>query len=193
MKDDFDQYKSDWEVNTSALLHLEEVQLVIAKLRKKKRNKIIIWYSAVLTFCIIAVGYVIYTDELASTSKSISEFLLLFASIFAFHNSWKIITLQKQEYLLNNTEFVATIAQKEKLHTNRKNTKNYIFASALTLSFFLHFLDNLLANKTNFWISLTILLFVNLFIWSILQPYQQKRTTLKNTALLLLMQKINKQ
>ncbi len=193
MKDDFDQYKSDWEVNTSTLLHLEEVQLEIAKLRKKKRNKIITWYSAVLTFCIIAVGYVIYTDELASTSKSTSEFLLLFASIFAFRNAWKIITLQKQEYLLNNTEFVTTIAQKEKLHTNRKNTKNYIFASALTLSVFLHFLDNLLTNKTNFWITLVILLVVNLFIWLILQPYQQKRTTLKNTALLLLMQKITKQ
>lgn len=184
MKDDFDQYRKDWEVAPESIPHLHEVQKEISRLRKQRKNRIILWYSAVIAFSMAIISYVIYTDELNSVYKSTSEFLLLFASVLAFRTSWKNITQQKQEYLLNNVEFIQSIARQE---TTNKLTYNLAFISILSVALFLYFAESLLTDTVRLGIALVILLTFNLLIWLLIKPHYSKQSVAKNKKLLKLL------
>ena len=83
MNDNFNQLKSRWHsLDESLLPNFEDLQKEIEKMKRDQKKKIVRWYSAILIFSIITFGYVIYTDELNSIYKSISEFILLFVSLF---------------------------------------------------------------------------------------------------------------
>ena len=184
MKDDFDQYRKDWEVAPESIPHFQEVHKEIARLRKRRKNRIILWYSAVIAFCMAIISYVIYTDELNSVYKSISEFLLLFASVQAFRTSWKNITQQKQEYLLNNVEFIQSIARQG---SRSKLTHNLAFISILSVALFLYFVESLLTDTVCLGIALAVLVTFNLLIWLLIKPHYSKQNVAKNKKLLKLL------
>jgi magnesium-transporting ATPase (P-type) len=188
MKDDFDQYRNDWAVNPDSLPHLHDVQAKISRLRKQRKSRILLWYSAVIFFCLAVIFYVIYTDELNSVYKSISEFLLLFASVFAFRNSWRSIHHQKQEFLMNNTEFIRSVAQKEQQVSQKKMVYNLLFISTLSVSVFLYFFETLLRYSLYLWIASAVLVILNLLIWRVIKPFYEKQNTVKNQELLSLLQ-----
>jgi len=190
MKDEFDQYRTDWDVQAASLPHLQEVQTEVLRLRKQRKNKVVLWYSALIVFCMLVIAYVIYTDELNSLSESISEFLLLFASVFAFRNAWKNIHRQKREYLLSNVEFIRQAAQEEQRTIRNKLVSNLLFASTLSISVFFHFLEKLLFNAIWFLTGCAVLSAINLVIWLVIKPLCEKRHSAKNNELLSLIQKI---
>lgn len=191
MKDDFEQYRIHWEVNTESLPHLHDVHTEVSRLRRRRKNKIILWYSSVLVFSLGLISYVIYTDELNSVYKSISEFLLLLASVSAFRNSWKNIHHQKQEYALNNVEFIHSIINKKQPYSVKKIVFNLLFISILSVSVFMYFLETLLADSFHFWVGSVVLVMINLGIWLILKPIYLKQNAAKNHEFLSLLQNNN--
>jgi hypothetical protein len=188
MKDDFDKYQNDWEVNPESLPHLHDVQTKITQLRKQRKSRIVLWYSAVIVFSLAVIFYVIYTDELSSVYKSISEFLLLFASVFAFRNSWKSIHHQKREFMMNNTEFIRSVAYEEQQVSQKKLAYNLLFISTLSISVFLYFFETLLRYSLHLWIASAVLLSLNLLIWRVIKPFYEKQNAFKNQELLSLLQ-----
>jgi len=91
MKDNFDDIKDIWFSGDHQAPGIETVKKEILLLRKQKKEQMIRWYSGMVGFSFFIISYVIYTDELNSIYKSVSEFILLFTGSFLLYDSWKSI------------------------------------------------------------------------------------------------------
>lgn len=191
MNDPFDQIKNLWfSVNPDMLPDLENLQAEIAQLRKQKKSRLLLWYSGLIAFSVLIMMYVIYTDELNSLYQSISEFILLFTSVFLFRNAWKNITAQKREYLLSNRDFIESIAGNE-ITKKRGQVREYcICVSLLTLSVFLYFLKDMLVSEKLLIAGLILLLVANATLWLLLKPYYEKTITAENQILISRIEKL---
>lgn len=191
MNDDFDPIRNLWRsVNPDMLPGLEDLQAEIAQLRKQKKNRLVLWYSGVIAFSVLVIIYVIYTDELNSSYQSISEFILLFTSVFLFRNAWKSITAQKREYLLSNREFIESISAKELKEKQGRIRQYCICISLLTLSGFLYFWDDLQASGKLLACGLALLAAANAALWLFLKPSYVKKVTARNRALVSRIEKL---
>lgn len=190
MNDRFDEIRSIWfSANPDMLPDAEALQMEIAKLRKQKKNRLLFWYSGVIVFSALVILYVIYTDELNSIYRSISEFILLFTSLYLFRISWKHITAQKREYLLSNRDFIESLSGKELRKKNRQLLEYSGCTSLLLFSGFLYFLNDQ-DTAENRLLTVPVLFLVAIAaVWLVLKPYFQKRTDKENR---ILASKINK-
>lgn len=191
MNDPFDQIKNLWfSVNPDMLPDLENLQAEIAQLRKQKKSRLLLWYSGLIAFSVLVMMYVIYTDELNSLYQSISEFILLFTSVFLFRNAWKNITAQKREYLLNNRDFIESIAGNEKTKKRGQVREYCICVSLLILSVFLYFLKDMLVSEKLLIAGLILLLASNVTLWLLLKPYYEKTIIAENQMLISRIEKL---
>ncbi len=191
MNDPFDQVRNLWfSVNPDMFPELENLQVEIAQLRKQKKNRLLLWYSGLITFSVLVMMYVIYTDELNSLYQSISEFILLFTSVFLFRNAWKNITAQKREYLLSNRDFIESMAGEEIKKKQDQMRAYCICASLLTLSVFLYFLKDMLDSEKLLIAGLILLMATNAALWLLLKPYYKKKVTTENHALISRIEKL---
>ena len=171
MNDNFNQLKSRWHsLDESLLPNFEDLQKEIEKIKRDKKKKIVWWYSAILIFSIITFGYVIYTDELNSIYKSISEFILLFVSLFHLYNSWTKIKIQNKDYLLNNIDFIETLGENQMWKAVKQLVINSISITLLSIAVFLLFLDKLLKSDSLFMLFLVMMLLFNGILWFFIKP-----------------------
>ena len=171
MNDNFNQLKSRWHsLDESLLPNFEDLQKEIEKIKRDKKKKIVRWYSAILIFSIITFGYVIYTDELNSIYKSISEFILLFVSLFHLYNSWTKIKIQNKDYLLNNIDFIETLGENQMWKAVKQLVINSISITLLSIAVFLLFLDKLLKSDSLFMLFLVMMLLFNGILWFFIKP-----------------------
>lgn len=191
MNDHFDQIKDIWlSVNPDMQPGLGDLQSEIAQLRKQKKKRLLLWYSGVIAFSVLVTVYVIYTDELNSPYQSLSEFILLFVSVFLFRNAWKNITAQKREYLLSNREFIECISAKE---INKKYIpiRQYcICLSLLMMAGFLYFSEDLAGSGRLMTTGLVLLAAAYAVLWLLLKPYYEKRIIAENQALVSRIEKL---
>ena len=171
MNDNFNQLKSRWHsLDESLLPNFEDLQKEIEKIKRDQKKKIVRWYSAILIFSIITFGYVIYTDELNSIYKSISEFILLFVSLFHLYNSWTKIKIQNKDYLLNNIDFIETLGENQMWKAVKQLVINSISITLLSIAVFLLFLDKLLKSDSLFMLFLVMMLLFNGILWFFIKP-----------------------
>ena len=171
MNDNFNQLKSRWHsLDESLLPNFEDLQKEIEKIKRDQKKKIVWWYSAILIFSIITFGYVIYTDELNSIYKSISEFILLFVSLFHLYNSWTKIKIQNKDYLLNNIDFIETLGENQMWKAVKQLVINSISITLLSIAVFLLFLDKLLKSDSLFMLFLVMMLLFNGILWFFIKP-----------------------
>ena len=171
MNDNFNQLKSRWHsLDESLLPNFEDLQKEIEKIKRDKKKKIVRWYSAILIFSIITFGYVIYTDELNSIYKSISEFILLFVSLFHLYNSWTKIKIHNKDYLLNNIDFIETLGENQMWKAVKQLVINSISITLLSIAVFLLFLDKLLKSDSLFMLFLVMMLLFNGILWFFIKP-----------------------
>ncbi|MEH6307810.1 hypothetical protein RYH73_19305 [Olivibacter sp. CPCC 100613] len=191
MNDSFEQLKNTWlSVDRDLVPDFTEVQDEIAHLRKQKRNRILVWYILVILFSLVVIGYVIYTDNLNNIYKSISEFILLFTSIYLFSNSWKHITRQKKEYLLSNLDFIKNLSINESKRAGKQVLITCACTSLFMISLFFHFLNDLLHSPEYFLMALSSLLILIVVVWKVLKPIGDKKISEKNKELLSKTEKI---
>ncbi|MDX3914507.1 MULTISPECIES: hypothetical protein [Olivibacter] len=191
MNDSFEQLKNTWlSVDRDLVPGFTEVQDEIVHLRKQKRNRILVWYMLVILFSLVVIGYVIYTDKLNNIYKSISEFILLFTSIYLFSNSWKNITRQKKEYLLSNLAFIKSLSINESKRAGKQVLITCTCTSLFMISLFFHFLDDLLNSPEHFLMGLSSLLILMVIVWKVLKPISDKRISEENKELLSKTEKI---
>ena len=171
MNDNFNQLKSRWHsLDESLLPNFEDLQKEIEKIKRDQKKKIVRWYSAILIFSIITFGYVIYTDELNSIYKNISEFILLFVSLFHLYNSWTKIKIQNKDYLLNNIDFIETLGENQMWKAVKQLVINSISITLLSIAVFLLFLDKLLKSDSLFMLFLVMMLLFNGIPWFFIKP-----------------------
>ena len=185
MSDNFNQIKKTWlSVDERLFPDFETFQKEMAHLRKQKRNRILLWYSGVIFFSMLIIWYVIYTDELNSIYKSISEFILLFTSIYLFRNAWKSINQHRKEYLLSNVDFIKTIREGQLKSARKQILISSVCTSLFMLSLFFYFLNGILSSKKDFLILLSIFITGNIIVWLLLKPIFEKKIMAKNKQLL---------
>lgn len=177
-------------VDESLFPDFEKVQNEIAHLRTQKRNRILLWYSGVILFSMLIIGYVIYTDELYDIYKSISEFILLFTSIYLFRNAWKSINQHRKEYLLSNVDFIKTTREDQLKSARRQILINSVCASLIMLSLFFYFLNDQLSSQKDFLILLSVFIIGNIIVWLLLKPLFEKKIIANNKQLLTKMEKL---
>lgn len=151
--------------------------------RKRKRIIVFLWSIAVILFSVISFVYVIYTDELNSMSKSISEIILLVISVHLFQYSWRRINRERKEYLSNSTVFIRTLPD---IHIKQGKRELMMFCIVTTfflIAVFLYFLDSLLPSPFSVLLSSTLLLILIGILWTILKPILWKRIKRKNQRL----------
>lgn len=191
MNDPFDQVRNLWfSVDPDMVPGLDDLQAEIAQLRKQKKNRLLLWYSGLIAFSVLVMMYVIYTDELNSLYQSISEFILLFTSVFLFRNAWKNITAQKREYLLSNRDFIESMAGEEIKKKQGQIRAYCICVSLLTLSVFLYFLKDMPGSEKQLIAGLILLLAANAGLWLLLKPYYEKKVATENHALISRIEKL---
>ena len=176
MKDDFAHIKKTWHLHADMPVpNYEQLQSEIAHLRRQKKNRVMLWSSAVILFSVFIIGYVVYTDELNSIYKSISEFILLFTSIYLFGYSWKTINRQKKEYLLNSRDFIRSLSEREKSDIRTPVFKGCLCVSFLMIALFFYFLDDLLLSPNGLLVSGVVLVAGLVLLWGIVKPVYGKR------------------
>lgn len=151
--------------------------------RKRKRIIVFLWSIAVILFSGISFVYVIYTDELNSMSKSISEIILLVISVHLFGYSWRRITRERKEYLSNSTDFIRTLPD---IHIKQGQRELMMFCIVTTfflIAVFLYFLDSLLPSPVSVILSSALLLILTGILWTILKQILWKRIKRKNQRL----------
>ena len=193
MNDNFNQLKSRWHsLDESLLPNFEDLQKEIEKIRRDQKKKIVRWYSMILIFSIITFGYVIYTDELNSIYKSISEFILLFVSLFHLYNSWTKIKIQNKDYLLNNIDFIETLGENQMWKAVKQLVINSISITLLSIAAFLFFLDKLLKSDSLFMLFLVMMLLFNGILWFFTKPKLQLKIKSDNEKIILKVDKFKK-
>ncbi len=151
--------------------------------RKRKRMVILLWSIAVILFSGICFAYVIYTDELNSIYKSISEIILLVISVQLFGYSWRRITRDRKEYLSNSTDFIRTLPDIHLKQGQRDLMMFCIVTTFLLIAVFLYFLDLMFQSPAGVMLSSTLLLILLSILWRILKPILWKRIKRKNQRL----------
>ncbi|WP_336958947.1 hypothetical protein [Chryseobacterium contaminans] len=151
--------------------------------RKKKRRIVILWSAAVILFSGICFVYVVYTDELNSIYKSISEIILLLISFYLFGYSWRRITREQKEYLSNSTDFIQTLPDIHMKQGKRDLMMFCILTTFLLIAVFLYFLDSMLHFPVRVILSSALLLILTGILWTILKPIFWKRIKTKNQRL----------
>ncbi|WP_188508138.1 hypothetical protein [Parapedobacter pyrenivorans] len=185
MRTDFERIKKAWHGRDGLVLaDYNRLQTEIAYLRKQKKNRLLLWSSAVIVCSVLMVCYVVYTDELNSIYKSISEYIILFTSIYLFGYSWKSITKQKKEYLLNSLDFMKGIAYREMKRKHVESLTGCICLSLFMIASFFYFLDKFLQSQRSSIISIATLLGALAILWAILKPAYEKRRTRKHETFL---------
>ena len=193
MNNNFNQLKSRWHsLDESLLPNFEDLQKEIEKIKRDKKKKIVWWYSAILIFSIITFGYVIYTDELNSIYKSISEFILLFVSLFHLYNSWTKIKIQNKDYLLNNIDFIETLGENQMWKAVKQLVINSISITLLSIAVFLLFLDKLLKSDSLFMLFLVMMLLFNGILWFFIKPKLHLKIKSDNEKIISKVDKIKK-
>ena len=193
MNDNFNQLKSRWHsLDESLLPNFEDLQKEIEKIKRDKKKKIVWWYSAILIFSIITFGYVIYTDELNSIYKSISEFILLFVSLFHLYNSWTKIKIQNKDYLLNNIDFIETLGENQMWKAVKQLVINSISITLLSIAVFLLFLDKLLKSDSLFMLFFVMMLLFNGILWFFIKPKLHLKIKSDNEKIISKVDKIKK-
>ena len=193
MNDNFNQLKSRWHsLDESLLPNFEDLQKEIEKIKRDKKKKIVRWYSAILIFSIITFGYVIYTDELNSIYKSISEFILLFVSLFHLYNSWTKIKIQNKDYLLNNIDFIETLGENQMWKAVKQLVINSISITLLSIAVFLLFLDKLLKSDSLFMLFFVMMLLFNGILWFFIKPKLHLKIKSDNEKIISKVDKIKK-
>ena len=193
MNDNFNQLKSRWHsLDESLLPNFEDLQKEIEKIKWDQKKKIVRWYSAILIFSIITFGYVIYTDELNSIYKSISEFILLFISLFHLYNSWTKIKIQNKDYLLNNIDFIETLGENQMWKAVKQLVINSISITLLSIAVFLLFLDKLLKSDSLFMLFLVMMLLFNGILWFFIKPKLHLKIKSDNEKIISKVDKIKK-
>lgn len=151
--------------------------------RKKKRRIVILWSAAVILFSGICFVYVVYTDELNSIYKSISEIILLLISFYLFGYSWRRITREQKEYLSNSTDFIQTLPDIHMKQGKRDLMMFCILTTFLLIAVFLYFLDSMLHFTVRVILSSALLLILTGILWTILKAIFWKRIKTKNQRL----------
>ena len=193
MNNNFNQLKSRWHsLDESLLPNFEDLQKEIEKIKRDQKKKIVWWYSAILIFSIITFGYVIYTDELNSIYKSISEFILLFVSLFHLYNSWTKIKIQNKDYLLNNIDFIETLGENQMWKAVKQLVINSISITLLSIAVFLLFLDKLLKSDSLFMLFLVMMLLFNGILWFFIKPKLQLKIKSDNEKIISKVEKFKK-
>ncbi|MEN5380658.1 hypothetical protein [Sphingobacterium kitahiroshimense] len=197
MADGFEQIKNMWHsFDDSLIVDYSEFQNELTQLRKRRRRSILYWCISVIIFSIFAIGYVIYTDELSSIYKSVSEFIILFTAIYLLMNSWRNIKKQNKEYLLSNIDFLTSVSDLEMKKTLRQIVANCICISFIIVAIILYFLDEFILSRNWLLLSISILLVSLLILWVILKPIYVKRKKNQHEIYLgragVILKKINK-
>ncbi|MFU1858366.1 hypothetical protein ACK8HY_15230 [Sphingobacterium sp. NGMCC 1.201703] len=183
MNNDLTALKKVWQTaETDTDKNLKEFHQELRRWRKKKKRAVFFWSISVILFSSISLGYIIYTDELNSISKSISEIIVLLISVYLFSYSWQKINKERKEYLSNSIDFIRTLSA---IYWEQKRQELNIFSIGATLFFiavFLYWLDYL-DNSSSLIFSLSTLLILTLTIWLIIKPLLWKRAKIKNQTL----------
>lgn len=184
MNNDLTALKKVWQTaETDTDKNLKEFHQELRRWRKKKKRAVFFWSISAILFSSISLGYIIYTDELNSISKSISEIIVLLISVYLFSYSWLKINKERKEYLSNSSDFIRTLSA---IHWEQKRTELNIFTIGMTLFFiaiFLYCLDSLNHSSALIIFALSALLILTLTIWLIIKPLLWKRAKIKNQTL----------
>ncbi|WP_343680796.1 hypothetical protein [Chryseobacterium arthrosphaerae] len=182
MKDNFDDIKDIWLSGDHQAPGIETVKKEILLLRKQKKEQMIRWYSGMVGFSFFIISYVIYTDELNSIYKSVSEFILLFTGSFLLYDSWKSIRYHQKEYLLNGHEFLNKIRDEWIRGENKRLIVSCISSTWVTIAIFLYFFETLLTSEKYLLISSMLLIIINMIIWVMIRPFYEKKNIRNSTA-----------
>ncbi|MEE6128569.1 hypothetical protein V2E39_14330 [Chryseobacterium arthrosphaerae] len=182
MKDNFDDIKDIWLSGDHQAPGIETVKKEILLLRKQKKEKMIRWYSGMVGFSFFIISYVIYTDELNSIYKSVSEFILLFTGSFLLYDSWKSIRYHQKEYLLNGHEFLNKIREERIRGENKRLIVSCISSTWVTIAIFLYFFETLLTSEKYLLISSMLLIIINMLVWVMIRPFYEKKNIKNSTA-----------
>lgn len=182
MKDNFDDIKDIWLSGDHQAPGIETVKKEILLLRKQKKEQMIRWYSGMVGFSFFIISYVIYTDELNSIYKSVSEFILLFTGSFLLYDSWKSIRYHQKEYLLNGHEFLNKIREERIRGENKRLIVSCISSTWVTIAIFLYFFETLLTSEKYLLISSMLLIIINMIIWVMIRPFYEKKNIRNSTA-----------
>lgn len=181
MNDPFDDIRSIW-FSVNMLPEPDTLHVEIARLRKQKKNRLLLWYSALIVFSVTVILYVLYTDELNSIYRSLSEFILLFTAVYLFRHAWKNITAQKKEYLLSNRDFIESISGAG-IRKKYIQVREYCICTSLFLvSGFLYVLDDMLASERKLITGLALFAAAIAALWLLLKPYYEKRIVNRDLA-----------
>lgn len=175
MKENFDPIKDLWLSGKDQSPRIETIREEILQLRKQKKDRIIIWYFGIFCFSLLVILYVIYTDDLNSIYKSISEFILLFTGTFLLYHSWKSIQQQQKEYFLDGQEFLHRIKDKRIKSEKKKIFIGCISSSLFMTAVFLYFFDLLMANPEMLVTSSILLGIAIALIWFVARPFYEKK------------------
>lgn len=184
MDNAIEELKSTWHAHDDQIEpNYQILQLEIVNLKKQKKNKIIFWSSALIVCSLLVIGYVVYTDELNSIYKSISEILLLGMAANIFYFSWKAIQNQKKEYLLSSISFLIEMQEKERKRIKRHSFNGCLTISLLFVSLFFYFFEMIQQLQILFIIANIMLIAMLAILWFVLKPaYEQQK--LKQYAIL---------
>ncbi|UEQ77359.1 hypothetical protein [Chryseobacterium arthrosphaerae] len=193
MKDNFDDIKDIWLSGDHQAPGIETVKKEILLLRKQKKEQMIRWYSGMVGFSFFIISYVIYTDELNSIYKSVSEFILLFTGSFLLYDSWKSIRYHQKEYLLNGYEFLNKIRDERISGENKRLIVSCISSTWVTIAIFLYFFETLLTSEKYLLISSMLLIIINMLIWVMIRPFYEKKNIKNSTAFIYTIERLLKE
>ncbi|WP_278379884.1 hypothetical protein [Chryseobacterium arthrosphaerae] len=193
MKDNFDDIKDIWFSGDHQAPGIETVKKEILLLRKQKKEQMIRWYSGMVGFSFFIISYVIYTDELNSIYKSVSEFILLFTGSFLLYDSWKSIRYHQKEYLLNGYEFLNKIRDERISGENKRLIVSCISSTWVTIAIFLYFFETLLTSEKYLLISSMLLIIINMLIWVMIRPFYEKKNIKNSTAFIYTIERLLKE
>ncbi|MGN7863969.1 hypothetical protein [Chryseobacterium sp.] len=182
MKDNFDDIKDLWLSGDHQAPDIEAVKKEVLLLRKQKKDQIIRWYLWVGAFSFFIISYVIYTDDLNSIYKSVSEFILLFTGCFLLYYSWKSIRYHQKEYLLNGHEFLNNIRDERIKDENKRIIVSCLSSTWVTIAIFLYFFETLLTSEKWLLITFILLIIFNMAIWLIIHPFYKKKNVKNSTV-----------
>lgn len=184
MNNDITALKKAWQsIETDPESDLREFHQTLLHWRRRKKRTVFFWSIAVILFSIICFGYVIYTDQLNSVSKSISEIILLLISIYLFTYSWQRINSERKEYVSSSIDFMETLPR---IHSQRNRRELIIYCTSTSLfliAIFLYCFDFIEHSSYLIGFALAALMILIFTIWVIVKPWFWRRLKIKNQVL----------
>lgn len=175
MKNDFDHIMNAWHaIDYIPNCNYEQTREHITRWRTRRKRNILLWAVTVIAFSTVVVGYVVYTDELNSINKSISEIILLGTAIYLFVYSLRRIINQKKEFLLDSVEFIKNLPLME-IKEKRKGLLTWtIVSSCIIIAAYFYFLDVLLLSQDKLIVISSLGLAVLSFLWLKIKPTYER-------------------